>query len=36
MKLYTVYAPPNHKDGIIHETKKDAEENGEHFDGVLR
>ncbi len=25
MKLYTVYAPPAHKDGIVHKTKKDAE-----------
>lgn len=34
MKLYTVYAPPNHKDGTIHETKADAEaDEGEHFDG---
>jgi mannose-6-phosphate isomerase-like protein (cupin superfamily) len=34
MKLYTVYAPPNHKDGTIHKTKADAEaDEGEHFDG---
>jgi len=25
LKLYTIYMPPNHKDGIIHETKHDAE-----------
>jgi len=25
MKLYTLYAPPNHADGIIHATKADAE-----------
>jgi mannose-6-phosphate isomerase-like protein (cupin superfamily) len=25
MKLYTVYSPPHHKDGIIHKTKQDAE-----------
>jgi mannose-6-phosphate isomerase-like protein (cupin superfamily) len=24
MKLYTVYAPPDHKDGTIHRTKEDA------------
>jgi len=24
MKLYTVYAPPNHADGTIHRTKADA------------
>lgn len=33
MKLYTVYAPPNHKDGTIHVTKAQAEEAEEHFDG---
>lgn len=33
MKLYTVYAPPNHKDGIIHKTKSEAEADEEHFDG---
>ena len=35
MKLYTVYSPPNHKDGKIHVTKADAEaDESEHFDGV--
>jgi mannose-6-phosphate isomerase-like protein (cupin superfamily) len=35
MKLYTVYAPPNHKDGTIHKTKADAQaDEGEHFDGT--
>lgn len=35
MKLYTVYAPPNHKDGTIHKTKAEAEaDEAEHFDGV--
>ena len=24
LKLYTIYSPPNHKDGVIHKTKKDA------------
>ena len=34
LKLYTVYAPPNHKNGTIHVTKADAEaDEGEHFDG---
>ena len=32
LKFYTVYAPPNHKDGTIHRTK--ADETEEHFDGV--
>jgi len=25
LKLYTVYSPPEHKDGTIHRTKKEAE-----------
>jgi len=34
MKLYTVYAPPDHRDGTIHKTKTDAEaDKGDHFDG---
>jgi mannose-6-phosphate isomerase-like protein (cupin superfamily) len=33
MKLYTIYSPPNHKDGTIHVTKAEAEEHEEHFDG---
>jgi len=31
MKLYTVYSPPEHKDGTVHATKADEAE--EHFDG---
>jgi mannose-6-phosphate isomerase-like protein (cupin superfamily) len=32
LKLYTVYTPPNHPDGTIHKTKKEAEaaEAAEH------
>jgi len=26
LKLYTIYAPPNHPDGTIHRSKKEAEE----------
>lgn len=33
MKLYSLYGPPEHKDGVVHQTKKEAEENEEHFDG---
>jgi len=34
LKLYTLYSPPNHKDGTVHITKQDAErDEGEHFDG---
>lgn len=32
LKLYTVYSPPEHKDGVIEKTK--ADEYEEHFDGV--
>lgn len=31
LKLYSVYSPPEHKDGTVHKTK--AEESEEHFDG---
>ena len=34
MKLYTLYAPPNHRDGVVHATKADAEADKEHFDGT--
>jgi len=33
LKLYTLYAPPNHRDGIVHHTRDDAEADNEHFDG---
>lgn len=33
MKLYTVYSPANHRDGVIHVTKEEAEADEEHFDG---
>jgi mannose-6-phosphate isomerase-like protein (cupin superfamily) len=33
MKLYTLYAPPNHRDGVEHQTRADAEADSEHFDG---
>jgi len=33
LKLYTLYAPPNHRDGVIHETRADADGDTEHFDG---
>ena len=31
--LYTLYAPPNHRDGVVHHTRADAEKDKEHFDG---
>jgi mannose-6-phosphate isomerase-like protein (cupin superfamily) len=33
MKIYTLYMPPHHKDGTLHETKQIAEENEVEFDG---
>lgn len=32
LKLYSLYSPPEHKDGTVHPTKADVTE--EHFDGV--
>jgi len=33
LKLYTIYSPAHHKDGIVRATKKEAEANEEEFDG---
>jgi len=33
LKIYTIYSPPHHKDGIVRATKQEAEENEEVFDG---
>ena len=33
LKLYTLYSPPNHRDGIVHHTRAEAEADTEHFDG---
>lgn len=35
LKLYTLYSPPNHRDGVVHETKAQAEADTEHFDGKM-
>lgn len=35
MKLYTLYSPPNHRDGVAHKTKEEAESDDEHFDGKI-
>jgi mannose-6-phosphate isomerase-like protein (cupin superfamily) len=36
LKLYTIYSPAHHKDGIVRATKQQAEakENDEEFDGA--
>ena len=33
LQVYTIYAPPQHKDGLINATKKDAEKSDVKFDG---
>ncbi|OGG05071.1 cupin [Candidatus Gottesmanbacteria bacterium RBG_16_52_11] len=33
LKLYTIYSPPEHRDGVVLHNKADAEE--EHFDGTV-
>lgn len=33
LKLYTLYAPPNHRDGVVHKRRSDAEGDTEHFNG---
>lgn len=33
LKLYTIYSPPHHRDGVMHSTKEEAEKDDEHFDG---
>ncbi|MEK7122216.1 MAG: cupin domain-containing protein, partial [Patescibacteria group bacterium] len=33
LKLYTIYSPPNHRDGVVHQTKNQAIVDDEHFDG---
>ncbi len=32
LRLYTLYAPPEHREGVLHPTKADDRE--EHFDGT--
>jgi mannose-6-phosphate isomerase-like protein (cupin superfamily) len=34
LKLYSLYSPPEHKDGTLHKTKRDADaDEDHHFDG---
>jgi mannose-6-phosphate isomerase-like protein (cupin superfamily) len=35
LKMYTIYAPPHHKDGIVRATKGEAERNEAEFDGKV-
>lgn len=34
MKLYTIYSPPNHRDGVVHHTKAAADADREYFAGI--
>ncbi len=34
LKMYTIYSPAHHKDGIIRATKQEAIDQEEEFDGV--
>lgn len=34
LKLYTLYGPPNHAEGLVRATKAEAEATEEHFDGT--
>jgi mannose-6-phosphate isomerase-like protein (cupin superfamily) len=33
LNLYTLYSPPNHRDGVVHYTRNEAKADHEHFDG---
>ena len=33
LKLYTLYSPPQHRDGVVHRTRLDAARDTEQFDG---
>ncbi|MBI4708906.1 MAG: cupin domain-containing protein [Candidatus Portnoybacteria bacterium] len=34
LKLYTIYSPAHHKDGVLRQTKEEAEKDSPEFDGV--
>lgn len=33
LNMYTIYTPPEHRDGVIHKTKADADADDEHYEG---
>ncbi len=35
LQLYSLYSPPEHKDGTVHTTYADAQQKEEHFDGQV-
>lgn len=34
LKLYSLYSPPHHRDGVVHRSRSDAMRDEEHFDGM--
>lgn len=34
LKMYTLYSPPHHLDGIVRKTRQEAESDDEEYDGV--
>ncbi|MBU2109631.1 cupin domain-containing protein [Patescibacteria group bacterium] len=34
LKLYTIYSPAHHKDGVVRATKEEAEDDSPEFDGI--
>lgn len=34
LKLYTIYSPAHHQDGVVRSTKAEAEADGPEFDGM--
>jgi mannose-6-phosphate isomerase-like protein (cupin superfamily) len=34
LTLYTLYGPPDHREGVVHRTKAEADAAEEHFDGT--
>ncbi len=34
LTLYTLYGPPDHREGVVHRTRAEAEASEEHFDGT--
>ncbi len=34
VKLYTIYSPAEHREGVVHATKEEATADDEHFDGT--
>lgn len=33
LSMYTIYTPPEHRDGVVHKTKGEADADNEHFEG---